>query len=134
MASSSSLLKRAASQVIQPLRPLPAPPGSRSLTKSNQRLGIAPKKGQANYARASSVPIEELSKELDKVNFLEDKDIGINKDDDCGSPTPVPLSKEGFIPTGSLPKDYPSVDYKGVFLPRVRRQLRKAVENKEVAS
>ena len=77
---------------------------------------MAPKKGQANYTRASPVPIEELSKELDEVDFLEDKDIGIDEDDDCGSLTPVPLGKEGFIFTSFLPKDYPSVDYKGVSL------------------
>ena len=134
MVPSSSLRKRAASQVIQPLRPLPAPPGSRSLTKSNRRLGMAPKKGQANYARASPAPTEELSEELNKVDFLEDKDIGINKNNNYSSPTPVPLSKEGFILTSSLPKDYPSVNYKGVSLPQIQRQSRKAVENEEVAS
>ena len=116
MVSLSSLRKRAASQVIQPLRPPPAPPGSRFLTKSNRRLGVAPKKGQANYAKASPAPTEELSEELDKVNFLEDKDIGINKDNNYNSPTLVPLSKEGFILTSSLPKDYPSVNYEGVSL------------------
>ena len=42
--------------------------------------------------------------------------IGINKDDNCGSFTPVPLSKEGFILAGFLLKDYPSVDYEGVSL------------------
>ena len=42
--------------------------------------------------------------------------IGINKDDNYGSFTPVPLSKEGFILAGSLLKDYPSVDYEGVSL------------------
>ena len=77
---------------------------------------MAPKKGQDNYARASPVPIEELSKELNKVDFLKDKDIGINKDDNCGFPILVPLSKEGFISASFLLKDYPSVNYKGVFL------------------
>ena len=42
--------------------------------------------------------------------------IRINKDDNCGSFTPVPLSKEGFILANSLLKDYPSVDYEGVSL------------------
>ena len=77
---------------------------------------MALKKGQANYARASPIPTEELSEELDEVNFLKDKNIRINEDDDCGSPTPVPLSKKGFILTSSLPKDYPSVNYNGVSL------------------
>ena len=36
---------------------------------------MAPKKGQANYARASPVPTKELFEELDEVNFLKDKDI-----------------------------------------------------------
>ena len=111
-----SLWKRAALQVIQPLRPLLAPPGSCSLTKSNRCLGVAPKKGQANYTRAFPAPTKELSEELNKVNFLEDKDIGINKDNNYNSPTLVPLSKEGFILTSSLPKDYPSVNYEGVSL------------------
>ena len=114
--SLSSLWKRAASQVIQLLCLLPAPPSSYSLTKSNWRLSVVPKKGQANYVRASPVPIKELFEELDEVNFLEDKNIGINEDNNCGSPTLVPLGKEGFIFTSFLPKDYPSVDYEGVSL------------------
>ena len=134
MVSSSSLWKQAALQVIQPLHPPPAPPSSCSLTKSNWRLGVALKKGQANYAKASLIPTEELFEELDDVDFLKDKNIGIDGNDDCSSPTPVLFGKEGFIPAGSLSKDYPFVDYEGVFLLQVWRQSKKAVENEEVAS
>ena len=41
-----------------------------------------------------------------------DKDnIGINKDENCGSLTTIPPDKEGFIPAGMLPLDYPLDDY-----------------------
>jgi len=64
MVSLSSRRKRAASQVILPQRSPPVPPG------------------QANRARASSVAIEQLLKDVD---FLDEEDIRINVDDDqCG--------------------------------------------------
>ena len=50
------------------------------------------------------------------VNFLKDKDIRINKDNNCGSLVIVPFNKEDFILTSSLPKDYPWINYKRVFL------------------
>lgn len=131
MVSSSSRRKRAASQVILPQRSPPAPPGSGSLTKSNWRLGATPKKGQANYARASSIAIEQL---LEDVDFLDEEDIGIDVDDDCGSPTQVPPGRGGFVPASSLPKDVPTIEDEVMSLPRVRRQLRKAAENEEVFS
>ena len=65
--------KRAASQAILPQRSPPVPPGSGSLTKQ----------GQAS-ARASSVATEQLLKDVD---FLDKEDIGINVNNNCGSPT-----------------------------------------------
>ena len=46
-----------------------------------------------------------------KVNFLSKDDIGINKDENCSSFTTIPPSKEGFIPAGILPLDYPLDNY-----------------------
>ena len=47
-----------------------------------------------------------------KVNFLDEDDIGINKDENCSSPTTIPPSREGFILAGMLPLDYPLNNYK----------------------
>jgi len=55
------------------------------------------------------------------VDFLDEEDIGINVDDDCGSPTQVPPGREGFIPASSLPKDHPTIKDEVVSLLRVRR-------------
>ena len=82
--SSSTYRKRAASQASIPQRPLLAPPSSNSLAKSSRRLSVAPKKGQANYVRASSVAIEELPKEVDTIDR---EDTKTNEDNDCGSTT-----------------------------------------------
>jgi len=83
MVSLSARQKRAASQASIPQRLPPAPPGSNSLAKSSQRLSIAPKKGPANYIRASFVAVEELPKEVDTI----DKDTETNEDNNCGSTT-----------------------------------------------
>jgi len=65
MVSLLSRRKRAASQVILPQRSPLVPPS------------------QANRARASSIAIEQLLKDVD---FLDEEDIGIDVNDDCGSP------------------------------------------------
>jgi hypothetical protein len=88
MVSSSARRKRAASQASIPQRPLLAPPGSNSLAKSSRRLSIAPKKGPANYTRASSIAVEELPKELPKeVDTIDEEDTETNEDNNCGSTT-----------------------------------------------
>jgi hypothetical protein len=57
-----------------------------------------------------------LNKSKDKVNFIEEDDIGINKDKDFSSPTNIPPSKEGFILAGILPPNYPLINYKVALL------------------
>ena len=47
-----------------------------------------------------------------KVDFLDEDNIGINKDKNCSSFTTIPLGKEGFILAGILPLDYPLINYK----------------------
>jgi len=136
MAPPSSRRKRAASQVSVPQRAPPGPPGSSSLTRNTLRTKVTPKKGQANGTEASPIAVKISD---NKVNFLSEDDIGIDEDEDCGSPTTIPPGKEGFIPAGILPLDYPLVDYKVAQLAihtslRPRRRLRKVVENKEVSS
>ena len=84
MVSSSARRKRAASQASIPQRPPPAPPGSDSLAKSSRRLSVAPEKSQANHARASSVAVEELPKEVDTIDG---EDTETDEDDNCGSTT-----------------------------------------------
>ena len=136
MAPPSSRRKRAASQVLVPQR---APRGrlsSSSLTRNTPRTKVTPKKGQANGTEASPIAVEVSD---DEVDFLDEDDIGINKDKNCGSPTTIPPGKEGFILAGILPPDYPLDDYKVAQLatqtsPRQRRRSRKVVENEEVSS
>ena len=119
--SSSARQKRAASQASIPQRPPPAPPGSDSLTKSSRRLSIAPKKGPANYARASSIAIEELPKELPKeVDTIDKEDTETNKDNNCGSTTQYP-PKESSIIVDSPHKDRSSINFKEISLPRIWR-------------
>ena len=113
----SACRKRAASQASIPQRPLPAPPGSDSLAKSSRRLSVAPKKGQANYARASSVAVEELPKEVDTIDR---EDTETNKDDDCGSTTQYP-PKDSSIVVDSPYKDHSSINLEEIFLPHIRR-------------
>jgi len=48
----------------------------------------------------------------DEVDFLDEDDIRINKDENCSSFTTIPPSKEGFILAGMLPLDYPLNNYK----------------------
>jgi len=55
------------------------------------------------------------------VDFLDKEDIGIDVDDDCGSPTQVPPSREGFIPASLLPKDVPTIEDEVISLPRIQR-------------
>ena len=84
--SSSTRRKRAASQASILQRPPPAPPGSDSLAKSSRRLSVAPEKGPANHARASSVAVEELPKELPKeVDTIDKEDTKTNEDNNYGS-------------------------------------------------
>jgi hypothetical protein len=88
MVSLSARRKRATSQASIPQHPPLAPPGSNSLAKSSRRLNVAPKKGPANYTRASSIAIEELPKELSKeVDTIDKEDTKTNKDNNCGSTT-----------------------------------------------
>jgi hypothetical protein len=47
----------------------------------------------------------------DEVNFLDKDNIRINKNKDCGSPTTIPPSREGFILASILPSDYPLNNY-----------------------
>ena len=68
------------------------------------------------------------------MDFLNEEDIRININNNCGSPTQVPPGREGFIPASLLLKDSPTVKDKVVSLPRVQRQSRKAAENEEVSS
>jgi len=82
--SLSARRKRAASQASIPQRPLPARPGSNSFAKSSRGLSVAPKKGQANHTRASSVAVEELPK---KVDTIDKENTKTNKDNNCGSTT-----------------------------------------------
>jgi hypothetical protein len=91
---------------------------------------VFPEKGPANHARASSVAVEELPKEVD---ITDKEDTETNEDNNYGSTTQYPL-KESSIVVDSLHKDRSSIDFEEISLPRVRRQLRKAVENKEVFS
>ena len=84
MVSLSACWKRAASQAFIPQRPLLVPPGSDSLAKSSRRLSITPKKYQADYARASSVAIEEL---FEEVNITNKEDTETDKDNNCGFTT-----------------------------------------------
>jgi len=109
MVPPSSRHKQAALQVSVPQRAPPGPPSSSSLTRNTLRTKVTPKKGQANSTEASPIAVEISN---NKVNFLSEDDIGINKDKDCGSPTTIPPSKEGFILASILPLDYPLVNYK----------------------
>ena len=131
MAPPSSRRKRAASQVSVPQRAPPGPPSSSSLTRNAPRTRVTPKKGQANSTEASPIAVEVSN---NKVNFLSEDDIGIDEDEDCGSPTTIPPGREGFIPAGMLPPGYPLIDYEAQTSPRLRRRSRKVVENKEVSS
>jgi len=109
MAPPSSRRKRAASQVSVPQRAPPGPPGSSYLTRNTLLAKVTPKKGQANGMEASLIAVEVSN---DKVDFLSEDDIGINEDENYSSPTTIPPSKEGFIPAGILPLNYPLVNYK----------------------
>ena len=55
------------------------------------------------------------------MDFLDKEDIGINVDNNCGSPTQVPPGREGFILASSLPKDVPTIKDEVISLLRVRR-------------
>ena len=118
MAPLLSRRKWAALQVLVPQHAPLGPPSSSSLTRNAPRTRVIPKKGQANGTEASPIAVEVSD---DKVNFLSEDDIGINKDKDCGSPTTIPPSREGFILAGMLPLGYPLVNYKAQTLPRLRR-------------
>ncbi len=48
----------------------------------------------------------------DKVDFMEEDNIGINEDKDSGSPTNIPLNRENFILASILPPNYPLINYK----------------------
>ena len=47
-----------------------------------------------------------------KVDFLDEDDIRINKDKNYSSSTTIPPSREGFILASILPLDYPLNNYK----------------------
>ena len=114
--SSSTRRKRAASQASIPQRPPLAPLGSNSLAKSGRRLSVAPEKGSANHAGASSIAVEELPKEVDTTDKEHTK---TNEDDDCGSTTQY-LPKESSIVVNSPRKDRSSINFEEISLPRVR--------------
>ena len=114
--SLSARRKQAASQASIPQRPLLVPPSSNSLTKSSRRFSIAPKKGQANYIRASSIVVEKLFKKVDTINK---EDTKTNKDNNCGSTTQYPL-KESSIVVNSPYKDFSSINFKEIPLPRAQ--------------
>ena len=68
---------------------------------------------------------------------MEENNIKINKDKDFSSPTNIPPNKESCILASILPSNYPLINYKAVLLVTqpllwMRRQLKKAVENKKV--
>ena len=65
---------------------------------------------------------------------MDKEDIEININNNYSFSTQVPPSREGFILTSLLLKDSPTVEDEVVFLLYIRRQLRKAIENKEVSS
>ena len=109
MAPPSSRRKRAASQVLVPQRAPQGHPSSSSLTRNTPRTKVTPKKGKTNDTEASPIAIEVSD---NKVDFLDEDDIGIDKDENCSSSTTIPPSKEGFIPAGMLPLDYPLKNYK----------------------
>jgi hypothetical protein len=109
MAPPSSRRKRAALQVLVPQRAPRGRPGSSSLTRNTPRTKVTPKKGKANDTEASPIAVEVSD---DKVDFLDEDDIRINKDKNCSSPTTIPPSKEGFILASILPLDYPLNNYK----------------------
>jgi len=48
----------------------------------------------------------------DEVNFLDEDNIGINKDENYSSFTTIPPGKKGFILASILPLDYPLDNYK----------------------
>src|ERR1700722_11248865 len=109
MAPPSSRRKRAALQVLVPQRAPQGHPGSSSLTRNTPRTKVTPKKGKTNNTEASPITIKVSD---NKVNFLDEDDIGINKDKNCSSLTTIPPGKEVFIPAGMLPLDYPLKNYK----------------------
>ena len=108
MAPPSSRRKRAASQVLVPQRALRGRPSSSSLTRNTPRTKVTPKKGKANNTEASPITVKVSN---DEVDFLDEDDIGINEDENCSSPTTIPPGREGFIPAGMLPPDYPLNNY-----------------------
>jgi len=108
MAPLLSCRKRAASQVLVPQRAPRGHPGSSSLTKNTPRTKVTPKKGKTNDTEASPVAIKVSD---NKVDFLDEDDIRINKNKNCSSFTTIPPSKEGFILAGILPLDYPLDNY-----------------------
>jgi hypothetical protein len=68
-----------------------------------------PRNSQANSIEDYPITLKESK---DEVNFIEEDNIGINKDEDSNSPTNVPPSRESFIPASILPPNYPFVNYK----------------------
>ena len=109
MAPPSSRRKRAVSQVLVPQRAPRGRLGSSSLTRNTPRTKVTPKKDQANGTEASPIAVKVSN---DKADFLNKNNIRINKNKNCGSPTTIPPSKEGFILAGMLPPDYPLNNYK----------------------
>ena len=108
MAPPSSRCKRAASQVLVPQHAPQGHPSSSSLTRNTPRTKVTPKKGKANNTEASSIAVKVSD---NKVNFLDEDNIRINKDENYSSPTTIPPGREGFILAGMLPLDYPLNNY-----------------------
>ena len=71
------------------------------------------KNSQANDIKANPIA---LNKSKDKVDFIEEDNIRINKDKDSGSPTNKTPSRESFILAGILPPNYPLINYKVALL------------------
>jgi hypothetical protein len=109
MAPSSSRRKQAASQAAAPQRTPPPPPGSRTTPRARD----IPENSQVNSMEDYPITFEESE---DEVNFIEENDIRINKDEDFSSPTNIPPNRESFILASILPPNYPLIDYKVALL------------------
>ena len=108
MAPPLSRRKQATLQVLIPQYTPQGRPSSSSLTKNTPRTKVIPKKGQANGIKASPIAVKISN---NKVNFLDEDNIGINEDKNCSFRTTILPNKEGFIPASILPPDYPLNNY-----------------------
>ena len=74
---------------------------------------VIPENSQANNIEVNPIT---LNKSKDKVNFIKEDDIRINKNNFFNSPTNILSGKEGFILASILPLNYPLMNYEVALL------------------